>query len=216
MGSLFSLDGPVARVLGRAADFLILSLLWVVFSIPLITLGASTTALYTMTLRMVRDEDGKLIEGFWNAFRSNFKQATVIHLILTAVTVLLWIYWRAVSALDGSLRMVFTAVFGLFLLQWLLVVQFIYPVLARFQNSVLNILKNAWVMAVSGLPYFLVSLVFTGLPLWTLLLNTNLFVMILPLWIFMGPGLIAWLNSFLFHQCFKKYIPEEEETEEIF
>ena len=62
-------------------------------------------------------------------------------------------------------------------------------------------------------PVFFGVVLITGLPLWTLLLNTQLFISMVPAWIFIGPGLIALLNSFLFHQCFRKYIPEEESGE---
>lgn len=215
MGGIFSLDGPLARVLGRVADCLILSVLWLLCSLPLVTMGAATAALYTMTLRMVRNEEGKIVSGFWKAFRLNLCQGICIHLILTVLAVMIYIHSRSVQVMEGQIRMVFWAGTCLFGLVWLMETAFVYPVLARFSNSVVNIMKNALLMAAGNVPVFFGVIIITGLPVWTLLLNTKLFIVSLPAWIFLGPGVIAWLNSYLFHRCFRKYIPEETaESEE--
>lgn len=215
MNGIFSLDGPLARVLGKAADCLILSVLWLLCSIPLVTIGASTAALYTMTLRMIRSEDGKLVSGYWKAFRENLRQGTVIHLILTALAVMIYVHSRSVQAMEGQLQMVFWACSCLFGMVWLMEMLFVYPVLARFSNSVGNIMKNAFLMAAGNVPVFFGVVLITGLPVWTLLLNTQLFISMLPVWIFIGPGLIALLNSYLFHRCFQRYIPEEGGEEDM-
>lgn len=214
MGGIFSLDGPIVGALGRICDLLILSVLWIVFSLPVVTMGAATTALYTMTLRIVRNEDGAIVRGFWNAFRENLRQSTMIHLILLALAVLLVFYRSAVLTLGGSLQKFFTVVTVLFWILWLMEALFVFPVQARFENDLRTNMKNAWFIAAGNYPIFLLVAVITGLPLWTLLLNTSFFIRTLLLWIFLGPGVIAWLNSFLFHKCFRKYIPDEEMPEE--
>lgn len=206
------MEGPLARALSRLTDCIILSLLWILCSLPLATIGASTTALFTMTLRMVRDEEGKMSAGFFKAFKENFKNATLIHLFLILLAVMLGVYWKAVGFLpDERMQAFFHGAFLLFVLLWLMLALFAYPVQARFENTVGNILKNAWLMAVGNLHVFLLALIITGLPVWTFLLSTGLFARTLPAWILLGPGLVAWLDSFLFHHCFKRYIPDEEE-----
>lgn len=214
MGSIFALDGPVGRALSRFTDLLTVSILWIVCSLPVVTLGASTTALYTMTLRMVRGEEGRIADGFFRAFKDNFKNATVIHLILVLLSILLGFYWMTIGILPESMQTFFHGVSLLFLILLLMEVQFVYPVQARFENTVVNIMKNAWLMAAGNLHIFLLTLLVAGLPVWTFLLNTGLFIRSFPAWLLVGPGLIAWLNSYLFHHCFKKYIPDEEEETE--
>ena len=83
------IDNPIMRGMGRLADFIILNLLWVVCSIPIITIGASTTALYTVMLKLVKNEEGYIAKGFLKAFKENFKQATVIWLILLVAGLLI-------------------------------------------------------------------------------------------------------------------------------
>lgn len=209
MSGLFSPDGFLGRSLSRFADFIVLSILWIVFSLPIVTLGASTTALYTMTLRMVRDEEGKIAAGFLRAFKENFKSATWIHLILLLLAGLVGNYWMLVGLLPEKFLVFFRGVSILFWVLWLMETLFVYPVQARFENTVWNTMKNAWLMAAGNLHIFLLAVLITGIPFWTFLLNTALFIGIFPAWLLVAPGLLAWLNSFLFHHCFKKYIAEE-------
>lgn len=211
MNGIFSIDGPVGRALSRFTDLLTLSVLWIVCSIPLVTLGASTTALYTMTLRIVRNEEGKISDGFLRAFKENFKNATIIHLILAAFTFLISFYVTVIGVLPEGMQTFFYGASLLFILLLLMEIQFVYPVQARFENTIWNVMKIAWLMAAGHLPVFLLTVLITGLPVWTLLLNTGLFIRMLPAWILVGPGLIAWLNSYLFQYCFKKYIPSDQE-----
>lgn len=211
MSGLFSLDGFLGRSLSRFADLIVLSILWIVFSLPIVTLGASTTALYTMTLRMVRDEEGKIAAGFFRAFKENFKSATCIHLFLLLLSGLVGYYWMLVGFLPEKFLVFFRGISILFWVLWLMETLFVYPVQARFENTVWNTMKNAWLMAAGNLHIFVLAVLITGIPLWTLLLNTALFIGIFPVWILVAPGLLAWLNSFLFHHCFKKYIAEEEQ-----
>ena len=85
LSGLFNYDNPVWRFIGKFWDVLILNVLWLVCSIPIVTIGASTTAMYYVTLKLARDEDGYTIRSFFKSFKENFRQATVIWLIFLAV-----------------------------------------------------------------------------------------------------------------------------------
>ena len=69
---LFNYDNPVWRFIGKLGDLIILNVLWLITSIPIVTIGASTTALYYVTLKLVRDEDGYTIRSFFKSFKENF------------------------------------------------------------------------------------------------------------------------------------------------
>ena len=85
LSGIFNYDNPVWRFIGKLCDVLILNVLWIICSIPLVTMGASTTAVYYVTLKLVRDEEGPIIRSFFKSFKENLKQATVIWLILLMV-----------------------------------------------------------------------------------------------------------------------------------
>ena len=75
-------DNVIVRALNKICDMVCLNVLWLICCIPIITIGASTTALYTIMLKMVKNEEGYIFRGFFKAFKSNFKQSTIIWIIL--------------------------------------------------------------------------------------------------------------------------------------
>ena len=75
------IDNGVTRFLGKVADFMFLNLLWIVCSIPIITIGASTTAMYSVMLKLVKNEEGYIVKGFLKAFKENFRQSTLMWLL---------------------------------------------------------------------------------------------------------------------------------------
>lgn len=89
----FNYDNPVWRFIGKLGDLILLNILWIVCSIPVFTIGASTTAVYYVTLKLARDEGDSTIRSFFHSFKSNFRQATAIWLILLALA----LCWALIS-----------------------------------------------------------------------------------------------------------------------
>ena len=86
---MFSIEGKFFKALTKAGDFLILGFLGFVFSIPVITMGASITAMFYVGMKLVRDEEGYVFKGFIKSFKQNFKQGFLIELIIGVVAALL-------------------------------------------------------------------------------------------------------------------------------
>ena len=74
----FSLENPIWKFIGNLADFFLLSCLWYLCCLPVVTAGAATTALYYVTLKMARGQEGQLIPAFFHSFKQNLKQATAL------------------------------------------------------------------------------------------------------------------------------------------
>ena len=91
MGNLFEYNSPVSKALTNICYSAYLNILWFIFSIPIFTIGASTTALYSVTLKIVRNEEGNLTKDFIKSFKQNFKQSTSVWIILTLLGTLLLI-----------------------------------------------------------------------------------------------------------------------------
>ena len=89
MGGLFAADGKLAQILGNIADLVILNVLWIVCSIPIVTAGAAATAFYSVTLKLIKNEESYVTRSFFRAFRENFKQSTIVWLVLLAVAAVL-------------------------------------------------------------------------------------------------------------------------------
>lgn len=89
MKGIFSYDSPLMGALTAIGDCICLSALWIVFSLPVITMGASTTAMYAAAYHSVRKKEGGLWRFFWGAFKDNLKRSTLIWLMVLAVMALL-------------------------------------------------------------------------------------------------------------------------------
>lgn len=101
MNRLFNPENPIWRFVGNLADFCLLSILWYLSCIPIITAGCGTTALYYVTLKMASNQEGYTFAGWWKSFRLNFKQGTVIGLIFLVFGSVLGIDFFWSTHVDG-------------------------------------------------------------------------------------------------------------------
>ena len=150
LSGLFNYDNPVWRFIGKFWDVLIVNVLWVVCSIPVVTIGASTTAMYYVTLRLVRDDDGYTFRSFFKSFKENFKQATIIWLIFFVVVALLafdlYYFVRLVS--PSTFRTVMITAFLSMTFIWTAMFTYVFPLQARFYNPVKRTIFNSFFMSV--------------------------------------------------------------------
>ena len=207
-------DNVVMRALGKIGDMICLNVMWLICCIPIITIGASTTALYTVMLRMVKNEEGYIFRGFLKAFKSNFKQSTLIWLILLLLGIVWTVDFRVAGFMPGMAGIILSAIFlalGFILLS---VMIYIFPLTARYENGIKATFKNALILTVAKLPYtflmvaIVVAAVFASL--WSAF--TQLFS--LPLWLIIGGALIAWVNSYILRRVFVVFEGSDSRTEE--
>lgn len=198
---MFKLDSPLMNFLNKVADIMILNCLFLVFSIPVFTIGASFSAAYYMGFKMVRNEETYIIKGFWKAFKENFRQGTAIWLILLIVFGVLTADYRimAYSGIEFAqwIRIAMITVTVLVLMG----VVFMFPLQARFINPVKNTIKNAFLMALSHLPTAFLLVVVYALPVVLLYFIPQ----ILPVIVLMAFGLVIYVKSILLLRVFKKY-----------
>ena len=152
----FNYDSPFWSFMSRIADLVIVNILWLVFCIPVFTIGASTAAMYRVTLNLVRGEGSGVVRSFWASFKLNFKQGVLLFLILLIPTLLVIveveIYLSGAVAQSVWMGVIFC--FPALLVS--LVGAYIYPLLAQFDNTIKNTLKNAILLSIGNLPYSLV------------------------------------------------------------
>ncbi len=216
MNRLFNLDSPVMQFLTRLADLVILNVLWLVFSLPVITIGASTTALYRAILTLMDGGGTSTVLLFWQAFRREFKTATLLFLILLLpfLTVLLdlWLLLGGVVELP-------TILFGVCLLPALLffmAASYVFPLTAQFENTIKGTLKNAILLCLANLPTSFVVLILNLLPALLFLFATEAFLKSCIVWFLIGFALIANCNAYLLRRVFRKYFPvDTPESSEV-
>ncbi len=212
MGRLFDYDNPVWRFIGKFFDVMVLNVLWFICSIPIVTIGASTTAVYYVTLKMVRDEEGSTIKSFFKSFRENFRQATAIWLILLVVGAVIGfdLYFFGVQMQEGTLRMILLSLLCGFGLIEMAVFLYVFPLQCRFYNPVKKTLSNALLISIRHLPRTICLLIIDGaLPILALLVPV-----LQPIMVLFGFALIAFINSYMLAGVIEKYMPERKEAGE--
>ncbi|MCQ2591274.1 MAG: DUF624 domain-containing protein [Treponema sp.] len=140
---LFNIDSGFARFMNRAIDVLELNILWVIFSLPIFTIGASTSAAFYVTLKMVDEEEGYIAKSFVKAFKDNFKQGTIMWCITAPCIYFSYLIWQAVIKGDDIHFLIIIGAI-LFTAVAISINLYAYPMIARYDNSLKNIIRNSF------------------------------------------------------------------------
>lgn len=208
MKDIFSLDGGVMGFLSRISDLFILNLIFILTCIPLVTIGPALTALYSVTLKMAKDEESYVFKSYISAFRKNFKISFLSWLIILLASALLFLDYRILSQFSGPMRTLFSVLLLNVCFLLLLVALFLFPYIARFQTTLKQSFKNSILIAIVSLPYtFLILLITVGFVLLVIFIPIKYAVLLCLLFTF---SVLAYIQSFMFRKIFAKY---ESKTE---
>ena len=161
MARLFDFDNPVWRFMGRIADMFMLTLLWAVCSIPIVTIGASTTALYYVTLKMAENQESYIIKSFWKSFTENLKTSTGIWGIMLLPGVVLGASAAAVFQAGGQWMPMFSWWLLILLFLYLLMLTLVFPLAARLDTGIKGLLYMAFMVAMKNFSWALLMTVVT-------------------------------------------------------
>ena len=204
MDQIFNVDNKFFRGISKIIDCVWLSILWLICCIPVFTAGAATTALYYAVNKAIKNDRGYVSSEFFSAFKSNFKQSTVVWLVFLAIYIWLGVDYFVMRAFAeagmamGKMSIVFL-VFGVLVTMWGV---YVFPYIARFENTTKNILRNTALIAISNTP-------------WTLLLMVLFFAMWGAIYfatpiVFVMPVLYNLCKNIILEKIFKKYMTPED------
>ncbi len=199
-------DSSFMQFLSRCADLIILNVLWVLCCLPVITIGASTTALYRCMLNMYSEDLPTGAKTFFRAFKSNFKQSTVLFLIQCVGFVLLGVdIWCCLynSASISFVIRIFAMVSAFLILG---IGFYLYPLQAQFENSVKRTLYNSVYLTFSHIPATLLALAVYSVPVILFAYDYSLFLKTGLLWIAGGTSVLVFVNTFLIKRIFSRYL----------
>ena len=203
----FSDDNLLFRLLGHMADLLVLNLLWLLCSLPIITIGASTTALYYCTLKIVEKEDAGLIAKFFRSFRMNLRQGIILTLLYATLSALLIADALISFRSDFMIGKLFLLLLPALLVITIVSATYSYPLLARFDNTCPAILRLSLFMGVRHLPCTIAMVALNLLVPALLLAAPYLFWQSFPFWLLLGFAVIALINSLMLARIFPAYAP---------
>lgn len=209
MGNLFNLDAPIWVWMSEVADIIILTFLWWLGCLPIVTIGASTTAFYYVMGKKVRKENTYVLKDFIKSFKQNFKQSLLITIVMLVACVSASLY--AFMTIEGLLLKATSTkwiipITIIFVFELINIFSYLWATLSRFDMKTKTLIKT--------------SLVLTHKHLLTTLANTFIFIITgylifrLPFLIVFAPGIIITLNSFLMQNLFAHYITADAAREE--
>ena len=210
MGAIFNLDNPVWNFMSKVADLIILNILAIVCSVPIVTIGTSWTAMYFVTIRMVRKEESYIVKDFFRSFKENFKQSTIIWLIaLAAIAIFAGdvMIYRMIPEQIPQVLMIAVLILAYLVLGTII---YVFPLLSRFHNTTKGTIKNAFLVSIVNVPYTLVFVVLLVIPI----IIAFFVIEAAPFILLFGFSLPAYIASIFWVRIFKKFEPKEETVQE--
>ena len=194
-----------------------LNILWLVCCLPIVTIGASTTALYYTSFKIAKDEGSYITTMFFRSFKQNFKQATIIWLIMLVAGLVIVadaiLLYRLRATSTGTIAVIWTlllAVMFACMIAYVIVLVYIFPLLSIASNTTANMFKNAFLI---GTHYLFVTILVVFVHYAMFFLVVNVFT---PLIIF-GEGLCAVISAHMLLKILRPllYDPNAEKEDEF-
>lgn len=205
---IFRYESPVMQFLSHVGDLIVLNLLWLVFSLPIITGGASTAALYRCVLNIYNDTPAG-IKTFFTAFKSNFKQGTQLLLVCLCGTAIicasLWFLLYYEGEISCIIRLLPLAPSVLIMTS----IGYLFPLQAQFDSPVRIIVRNSVYLMAAHFPTGFLVLMINMIPAIILFFDTVLFLKTGVIWLVIGVALSALANTYFLQKVFRKYINKE-------
>ena len=198
-------NSPVIAFLNKMTDLILLNILYIICCIPIVTIGAATTAMYYVCIISIRQGDGYVIRRFWDSFKKNFKQATIIWIPMLVIAIVMGFdlfFWYQMGTVFSKIMFILSAIVAFLIF---IVGLYIFPVLAKLEGSIKTTIKNAAAFAVGYFPNTVILILFTG-GFWYanyVSLGMN------AISVFIGFALLAYMKSFFIYKVMMNHIDEK-------
>jgi uncharacterized membrane protein YesL len=206
---MFRIDSPLYKFLSRLVDVLVLNFWLLVCCIPIVTAGASITAAFSVTMKMVNEEEGYITRSFFRSFKENFKQGTYLGLISLACMYVVYLDFQVFNAYeDGPILLLMVGILAGIVFFFSLL--YTFPQAARYKNSIKQMMKNSQQITVRyfGKTLFLLGILFLEivLALWS---TTTFFFAVL-----IGPVVLIYTISGFCIKIFEQVEKNDDDDED--
>ena len=209
MRKLLNPDSPLMIFLSNLTDIIVLNVLCFICCLPVITIGPSVTAMHYITLKIARDEEIYVLRDYFKAFKENFKQSIIAWMVFLVITAVFFVDYLILKDMGLENTKVFLMIIGAIYLLVCFTMMYVFPLVARFENSLKQTVKNAFFMSILHIFKTVIMAVIYAIPFVLLPLHYN----VLMVFLLVGLSGPAYFNSFIWKSIFKKYEPEKVEEE---
>ena len=205
MRNLFNLDNPFVQFLARVGDLIIVNVLFLLCCLPIVTVGASLAAMQKVTQAMALEEDNGIVKTFFRGFRENFRQATALWVMILVFAVsMLFNYLIVMGFTAGTVSLVLKGVLVILAVLVLVLAVYMFPLLARYQNTIREHAVNALILAVVKLPRTIALVALAALPVLIAVISMQTFLQTLIFWLTVGFGFVSYIASVLLKPVFRE------------
>ena len=201
--NLFDHDSGFFKFFSKVADIMLVSILWFGTSLLIITIGASTTAAYYVITRRISERESSIVMDYFTSFKSNFIQSTVVFVIIISCFVINFLNIRY-NPIEGTFGLIIYGLQIIFAVQLVFIYIYVFPLIARFELSLVKVLQTACLFGNKHLFTTLTHIVVLIALLW-LCFNA-------PFLFFFAIGFYCWVSSTLLLRVIRKYKPEFDKS----
>lgn len=199
---MMNLNSPFFRLITNIGNLILVSILWIIGCIPIVTIGASTAALYYNCVKVIRHGRGYLFSSFLQAYRSNLKQGIVVTLLGILISFVLYMDFRYITALDAAPQYL-VAIYQICMTFFASLLIYLVATMSRFSVSFFQLLKLSVFMMIRHFYYTIVMLV--------LLITVIILMMAVPFSVLFLPGIYILLTSLIMEKVLQKYTPHAKD-----
>lgn len=202
---IFNPDNVIMSFFSRIFDIVVLNFLFIICCIPIVTIGVSLTGMYSITLKMVRNEESHIIRGFLKAFKENFKQGTIIGIIAIIITLFITVDLRIIGIIgDDRLKILQVLCYAVAIWGYIIFL-YAFPILSRFENTIKEVLKNSFVLSIVNFKWTILFILLNVPFILMLFYSGASMFLLFTILIICGFSGLALIQSFIFYRIFEKY-----------
>lgn len=210
MSDLFNPESRGSNLLTTVCDLIVVNLLFIITSLPIITIGASLTSLYNITFQIVNGET-ILYRDFFKTFTKKFVKSTLVWIsTLVVLSILVFNLYLVYNVISKDFILLQIPIFIVLFIVIILIV-YAFPLLSQFNDKLSTTIKNAILLGLGNFPTSVFLTVLHGSIIFFLLLKNTASVVIFSLLLFFGLSLIALVDSFFLNRIFQRRIITEED-----
>lgn len=210
-----SYDNIFVSTLNRLGDIMLLSVLFTLFSLPVFTIGASTTALYYTAMKGIKLDGGYVFKYFIRSFRDNFKKSSAIWLICMLAFVVFgvdtWFWAKQFTAGGLTVANVLLVLSIILLTLTFFITLYVFPLQAKFENTIRVQIRNAFLLSIKYFPTTLMLTAIAAVVVWCFYYQPAIAIVG---FFMVGFGIIGYVAAYFMLRCFKPYLPEESGEDE--
>lgn len=194
MKGIFSYDGPIYKICELIYETCMLNILWIIGCIPIVTIGASTTALYSVYNSKISGKGYKIYSDFFKAYKKNIRQASILGTIITIMLCMGIYNMTRISSFKGNyVWLQYVHIFIIF--QILLISNYIFSLIDRTTMNITDIIVNAVILAYKNIIISIINVVVLALLIALLLFK--------PVIMLFFMGIYGLISSYLIERVFQ-------------